>query len=184
MTQENALILFKCLSDTSRLRIVQALTCGEMYTELLAERLELTPSTVSFHMKKLENAGLVVSRKEQYYTVYSLNREVLEKTVYELAVSEPEQADEQQKREEEYRQKVIQSFFDYDKLRSIPVQRKKKLICYEKIAEHFEMGRSYEEKEVNEIIRPIYEDYCTVRRDMVGEGILARENGRYVRLSK
>ena len=79
MTQENALKIFKCLSDTSRLRIVQSLAQGEMYTELLAERLNLTPSTVSFHMKKLEDAGLAVSRKEQYYTVYSLNREMLEK---------------------------------------------------------------------------------------------------------
>ena len=87
MTQENALKLFKCLSDTSRLRIVQSLTQGEMYTELLAERLNLTPSTVSFHMKKLEEAGLAVSRKEQYYTVYSLNRDMLEKTLYEVAVS-------------------------------------------------------------------------------------------------
>ena len=84
MTQENALKLFKCLSDTSRLRIVQSLTRGEMYTELLAERLNLTPSTVSFHMKKLEEAGLAISRKEQYYTVYSLNREVLEKTIMKL----------------------------------------------------------------------------------------------------
>ena len=41
MTQENALKLFKCLSDTSRLRIVQSLTRGEMYTELLAERLKI-----------------------------------------------------------------------------------------------------------------------------------------------
>ena len=56
MTQENALKLFKCLSDTSRLRIVQSLTRGEMYTELLAERLNLTPSTVSFHMKKTSSS--------------------------------------------------------------------------------------------------------------------------------
>ena len=69
MTQENALKIFKSLSDMSRLRIIQSLTGGEMYTELLAERLGLTPSTISFHMKKLEEAGLVVSRKEQYYTV-------------------------------------------------------------------------------------------------------------------
>ena len=122
--------LFKCLSDASRLRIIQSLNQGEMYTELLAERLQLTPSTVSFHMKKLEDAGLVISRKEQYYTVYSLNREVLEKTVYDLAASEPEQIDEQQKREEAYRQKVLKAFYDYGKLRAIPVQRKKKLICY------------------------------------------------------
>lgn len=182
MTQENALKLFKCLSDTSRLRIIQSLAQGDMYTELLAERLGLTPPTVSFHMKKLEDAGLVVSRKEQYYTVYSLNRDVLEKTIHEVAASEPEQIDEQQKREEAYRQKVIKAFFEYGKLRSIPVQRKKKLICYEQIAEYFEPGRVYEEKEVNTIISPIYEDYCTIRRDMISEGIFRRDGTRYVRL--
>ena len=182
MTQEDAMKLFKCLSDMSRLRIVQSLSQGEMYTELLAERLDLTPSTVSFHMKKLEEAGLTVSRKEQYYTVYSLNRAILEKTLYDVAVSEPEQMDEQQKREDEYRRKVIKAFFEYGKLRSIPVQRKKKIICYEQIAAHFEPGKVYEEKEVNEIISPIHEDYCTIRRDMISEGIFRREGNRYIRI--
>ncbi len=182
MTQEDAMKLFKCLSDMSRLRIVQSLSQGEMYTELLAERLDLTPSTVSFHMKKLEEAGLTVSRKEQYYTVYSLNRAILEKTLYDVAVSEPEQMDEQQKREDEYRRKVIKAFFEYGKLRSIPVQRKKKIICYEQIAAHFEPGKVYEEKEVNEIISPIHEDYCTIRRDMISEGIFRREGSRYIRI--
>ena len=110
MTQENALKIFKSLSDMSRLRIIQSLTKGDMYTELLAERLNLTPSTVSFHMKKLEDAGLVVPRKEQYYTVYSLNRSLLEASVFDIAASEPEQIDEQQKREGAYRQKVIDTF--------------------------------------------------------------------------
>ena len=182
MTQEDAVKIFKCLSDMSRLRIVQSLNQGEMYTELLAERLGLTPSTVSFHMKKLEEAGLIVSRKEQYYTVYSLNRDILEKTIFDAAVSEPEQTDEQQKREEEYRRKVIKAFFEYGKLRSIPVQRKKKLICYEQIATHFEPGKVYEEREVNEIILPIHEDYCTIRRDMISEGIFRREGSKYVRM--
>ena len=182
MTQEDAMKLFKCLSDMSRLRIVQSLSQGEMYTELLAERLDLTPSTVSFHMKKLEEAGLTVSRKVQYYTVYSLNRAILEKTLYDVAVSEPEQMDEQQKREDEYRRKVIKAFFEYGKLRSIPVQRKKKIICYEQIAAHFEPGKVYEEKEVNEIISPIHEDYCTIRRDMISEGIFRREGSRYIRI--
>ncbi len=182
MTQENALMIFKSLSDMSRLRIIQALTTGEMYTELLAERLDLTPSTVSFHMKKLEQAGLVVSRKEQYYTVYSLNREVLNESLFTVAVSEPEQADDQQKREEEYRQKVIDSFFRYGKLLSIPVQRKKKLICYEVIAEKLIPGRVYPEKELNGIISAIHEDYCTIRRDMISEGILSRTGSEYIRI--
>ena len=182
MTQENALKLFKCLSDASRLRIIQSLTQGDMYTELLAERLELTPPTVSFHMKKLEDAGLVVSRKEQYYTVYSLNRDMLEESIYDAVTSGPEQIDEQQRREEAYRQKVIKAFFEYGRLRAIPVQRKKKLICYQVIAERFEPGRVYEEKEVNAVISPIHEDYCTIRRDMISEGIFRRDGTRYVRL--
>ena len=182
MTQENALKIFKSLSDMSRLRIVQSLTQGDMYTELLAERLELTPSTVSFHMKKLEEAGLVVSRKEQYYTVYSLNRELLETSLFDVASSEAEQIDEQQKREEVYRQKVINSFFKYGKLQSIPVHRKKKLICYEVIAENFIPGKVYSEKQLDEIISQIHEDYCTIRRDMIGEGILQRNGNKYVRL--
>ena len=182
MTQESALKIFKCLSDMSRLRIVQSLTQGEMYTELLAERLAVTPSTVSFHMKKLEEAGIVVSRKEQYYTVYSLNRDVLGATLLDVAASGSEQVDEQQKREEEYRQKVIDTFFEYGKLKSIPVQRKKKLICYEVIAEKFVPGKVYSEKELNEIISSVHEDYCTIRRDMIGEGILQRSKGEYVRI--
>lgn len=182
MTQEEALKVFKCLSDASRLRIVQSLTQGDMYTELLAERLGVSPSTVSFHMKKLSDAKLVTARKEQYYTVYSLNQRLLEKTLSELASSSPEQVDEQQRREEAYRQKVIRSFFEYGKLRSIPAQRKKRLICLEEMAKLFEPGRSYEEREVSEIIASVHEDYCTLRRDMVDEGLLRREGGRYVRI--
>ena len=182
MTQEEALKVFKCLSDASRLRIVQSLTQGDMYTELLAERLGVSPSTVSFHMKKLSDAKLVTARKEQYYTVYSLNQKLLKKTLSELASSSPEQVDEQQRREEAYRQKVIRSFFEYGKLRFIPAQRKKRLICLEEIAKLFETDRSYEEREVSEIIASVHEDYCTLRRDMVDEGILGREDGRYVRI--
>ena len=183
MTQEGALKVFKCLADMSRLRIIRSLTQGEMYTELLAERLELTPSTVSFHMKKLEDAGLVVSRKEQYYTIYSLNRGIVEMSLFEAAAAVPAAVDEAQKREEEYRRKVIRAFFEYGRLRAIPVQRKKKRICYELIASRFEPGRVYEERELNEIIAAFHDDYCTIRRDMISEGILRREGSRYMLLS-
>ena len=182
MTQENALQIFKCLSDRSRLCILQSLTQGDLYTELLAERLGLTPSTVSFHMKKLEEAGLVTPRREQYYTVYALNREVLETSLFAAVASEPEQADEQQKREEEYRRKVIDAFFEYGRLRAIPVQRKKKLICYEVIAGRFVPGRVYSEKELNAVIGEFHEDHCTIRRDMISEGILRREGSEYIRV--
>ena len=156
MTQENALLIFKSLSDASRLRIVRSLAGGDAYAELLAERLGLTPSTVSFH--------------------------ALDATLFDLAAAEPEQTDEQQKREDAYRRRVIDAFFEYGKLRAIPVQRKKKLICYEVIAEKLVPGKVYDEKELSDIIAAFHEDYCTIRRDMVSEGILRRDNGRYVRV--
>lgn len=55
--------IFKCLSDSSRLNIINSLMIEPMYVELLAERLNLSTSTVSFHLKKLMEADIVSSKK-------------------------------------------------------------------------------------------------------------------------
>ncbi|MBR4889383.1 MAG: winged helix-turn-helix transcriptional regulator, partial [Clostridia bacterium] len=65
MTETEAIRLFKCLADATRLQIVKSLREEPMYVELLAQRLERTPSTISFHLKKLEEAGVVQAAKEQ-----------------------------------------------------------------------------------------------------------------------
>ena len=77
MNQESAIKLFKCLADKSRIQILCSLMEEDMYVERLAERLNLTPPTISFHLKKLEDAKVVTKKKDQYYTMYSLNRDVL-----------------------------------------------------------------------------------------------------------
>ena len=182
MTEERVLQLFKCLADRSRLRIVQALLQEDMYTERLAQRLALTPATISFHLKKLEEAGLVTSRTEQYYTMYALCREDLTLPVLELIGSATDQRSQQELREQQYRQKVIETFFEYGRLRAIPAQRKKERICLEEIAEKLQMGRVYTETELNEVLLTVHEDYCTLRRDMISEGLLKRENGLYQRV--
>ena len=151
MTEERVLQLFKCLADRSRLRIVQALLQEDMYTERLAQRLALTPATISFHLKKLEEAGLVTSRSEQYYTMYALCREDLTLPVLELIGSATDQRSQQELREQQYRQKVIETFFEYGRLRAIPAQRKKERICLEEIVEKLQMGRVYTETELNEV---------------------------------
>lgn len=182
MDRETAIRVFKCLSDASRLNILSALRSGEAYGELLAERLGLSASTLSFHMKKLEEAGLVTSRKEQYYTVYALSGALMGMRIGEMIRDDaPEAEDAARKREEAYRRKVLEAFFDGDRLRSIPVQRKKKLIILQRIAERIEPGRVYDEAAISGIIEGFHPDYCTLRRDMISEGILTREGGRYVR---
>ena len=179
MTEELVLQLFKCLADRSRLRIVQSLLREEMYVERLAQRLGLTPATISFHLKKLEEAGLVTSRPDQYYTMYALRRDELTLPVVDMIAGATDQSSQQELRDAQYRQKVIETFFEYGRLKAIPAQRKKARICLEEIVKVLEPGRVYTEPELNEVLLRFHEDYCTLRRDMISEGLLRRENGRY-----
>ncbi len=182
MTENEAIALFKCLSDKSRLYILKALVVEDMYVERLAERLDLSASTVSFHLKKLTEAGLVTSARTQYYTMYSLKRDVLETSILDLLKEKPDEAAQQEEREAKYRKKVLDAFFQYGKLKSIPAQRKKERIILEVIAQSFAFEKRYTEREVNLIIADFYDDFCTLRRDMISEGLLAREGSVYWRV--
>lgn len=177
----NAIEIFKCLSDSSRLKIINSLMIEPMYVELLAERLKLSTSTISFHLKKLLDANIVSCRKEQYYTVYSLNEQMLSMNLKDLITDNRKEEEILNQREEKYREKVLNSFFKYDKLIEIPVQKKKRQIILEKIVEGFEKNREYTEKEVNLIIADFHDDFCTIRRDLVGFDLMERNNGIYKR---
>ena len=179
MTETEAIALFKALADKSRLQILKSLALEDMYVERLAQRLDLTPATISFHLKKLAQAGAVSSYKSQYYTMYALNREVLNTGILDLILEKSDEAETQAQRDAAYRQKVIDSFFEYGKLRSIPVQRKKERVILEFLAEKFEFGRIYTEREVNLIIADFHDDFCTLRRDMIAEKLLDRSREGY-----
>lgn len=184
MTESEAIRLFKCLSDKSRLQILKSLTIEDMYVERLSERLGITPPTVSFHLKKLADAGAVTSYKSQYYMMYSLKKEIFETSILEILKEQSDEAEVQAQRDAEYRQKVIDAFFEYGKLKSIPTQRKKERIILEVIAEKFEYDRIYSEREVNIIIADFHDDFCTIRRDMVSEQLLERNQNGYWRYRK
>jgi len=181
MTESEAISLFKCLSDKSRLQILKSLAIEDMYVERLAERLGISAPTVSFHLKKLADAGAVTSYKNQYYMMYSLNRKVFEVSILKILEEESDEAEIQAKRDAEYRKKVINAFFEYGKLKAIPSQRKKERIVLEVIADAFEYDRIYSEREVNIIIADFHDDFCTIRRDMVAENLLDRDSKGYWR---
>ena len=179
MNNANTLSLLKTLSDDTRLKILQALNEKEMYVELLAERLQLSAPTVSFHMKKLVAAGLVDSRREQYYTVYSIREGILETTLRALIFESEGDHSAEQMREEMYRRKVLKSFMPDGYCETMPAQVKKRLIILEEIFSRFDPSRTYTEKEVNALISEIHADFCTVRRTFVSLGWISRENGVY-----
>lgn len=183
MTEAEAIRLFKCLADKSRLQILKSLAIEDMYVERLAERLDLTAPTVSFHLKKLADAGAVTSYKSQYYMMYALKREIFETRILDILCEASDEAAVQAQRDAEYRQRVLDTFFEYGKLSAIPAQRKKERIILEKIVQSFAFDRLYSEREVNIILADFYDDFCTLRRDLVGEKLLARDARGYWRVA-
>ena len=71
MNIERSIEIMKSLADTSRLRVLNVIMEKPHYVEEISHKLDLAASTVSFHLKKLESAGLVQQKKEQYYIIYS-----------------------------------------------------------------------------------------------------------------
>lgn len=64
---------FKALSDPNRLRILDRLRSGERCVCDLQDALEAGQSLLSFHLKTLKEAGLVIDRREGRWAHYRLN---------------------------------------------------------------------------------------------------------------
>ncbi len=167
--------LLKLLADETRLNILNILLREDSYVEKIACDLSLTPATICYHLKKMEAAGVVNCSRSQFYMIYSLNRELFDKPLYECIKKEEPVIDEQ----ERYRKEVLSHFFKYGRLTQLPTQRKKREIVLSEIAKAFEAGRTYEESEVNDVIHRYHEDHCTIRREMIACGIMAREKETY-----
>jgi hypothetical protein len=68
------------------------------------------------------------------------------------------------------------------RLRQIPATRKKRHTVLAWLATHFDYDRRYREPEVNQILQTRHWDSATLRRELVGYRMLARERGIYWRL--
>lgn len=64
----------------------------------------------------------------------------------------------------------------------IPTARSKRLMLLERLAQEFEPGRRYPERDVNKMLGVFHADYATLRRYLVDEGMLDREAGLYWRI--
>ena len=182
MELQNSITTLKALADASRLMILNGLLEKPQYVEELSERFNLAASTVSFHLKKLERANLVIKNKEQYYTVFQANGEILDQSLRKLITFKNIHALVEQERIEKYKNKVLQTFMPNGILMKIPAQYKKRLIIYQFFLDKLEPGKKYTEKEINALILPHFDDYCNIRRAMVDSGMIHREGQIYWRL--
>jgi predicted transcriptional regulator len=175
---EELLAFFKALSDANRLKIIGLLAQGTYTVEELAALLDLRPSTVSHHLSRLSDVGLVSARAESYYNLYQLETRALETMAQRLLAREtlPEMAADIDL--DAYDRQVVKNFSLPDgRLRSIPAQRKKLKAILRYVVRDFEPGRQYTEKQVNEILGQYHEDTAGLRRDLIDYQMMAREVG-------
>ncbi|GMV03813.1 MAG: hypothetical protein AMXMBFR53_00950 [Gemmatimonadota bacterium] len=81
---------FQAVAEETRLRIVQLLADGERCVCELQADLDAGQSRLSFHLKKLKDAGVVSDRRDGRWVHYSLVPEVLEEMRVFLGEVKPE----------------------------------------------------------------------------------------------
>lgn len=73
--------IFKVLSDRQRRDILVMLKGGRMNAGEIAEKLGATPAALSYHLKLLKTAGLVLEYRQKNYVYYELNTSVFEELI-------------------------------------------------------------------------------------------------------
>jgi biotin operon repressor len=175
---EELVTFFKALADSNRLRIVGLLAEKSYSVEELAELLQLKPSTVSHHLARLSEAGLVSSRSESYYNVYQLDQAVLQQKARTMFSQSELSSVAAEVDADAYDKKVVHDYTRKDgSLKTLPAQRKKLEAILRYVARAFDVNKRYSEKQVNEILKRYHNDTATLRRELVGFGLMQREGG-------
>ncbi|MEC0206753.1 metalloregulator ArsR/SmtB family transcription factor [Paenibacillus lautus] len=176
----------KALADPTRIKMLILLAEGELNGQVLAEKIGVTPATITHHAAKLREASLIKERRDKNTIYFSLNHYFIknsatatENLIYQRVRPEgvPERLEEEDQRT---RDAVVNNFFTSEgKLKSIPAQLKKKLIVLTHLVSRLEKGRKYTEKEINEFIQGYHEDFATLRREFIMHHFMFRDNGVY-----
>jgi predicted transcriptional regulator len=175
---EELVTFFKALADANRLKIVGLLAEKPYSVEELAELLKLKPPTISHHLAKLVEAGLIKSRAESYYHVYQLDQPALEAKTRTMFSQQELSSVASEVDADAYDKKVIRDYARRDgSLKTLPSQRKKLEAILRYVVKAFEVGKHYSEKQVNETLARYHADTATLRRELVGFGLMQREGG-------
>lgn len=171
--------VFRALAHPARLTLLRLTWTQAQSGEKLAQLMNLAPATVSHHLAQLAEAGLVSAVQQGHHRLYKVQHGALNVTLEALVrgtAAAPTAADP-------YDQRVLRAFFKNGKLTTLPAQRKKKDVVLRELVKLFELGRQYPEREVNAMLGELYPDFFTLRRELVGLGVMAREKGVYWRVA-
>jgi hypothetical protein len=162
------------LADSTRRRVFAALVLGARTVDQIRESTGMTRREIVGAIARLVDGDLVTAGRDRMYFVIE---EAFTVAAREAApVREDEHADAP-----EASARVLRSFVRDGRLTSIPTQQAKRLVILDRLAQEFEPGRHYAEREVNSILRRWYEDPAALRRYLVDNGFMERDHGDYWR---
>ena len=180
--QDTAALLrhFKALGNESRLKLVGLIADRERNVQELAALLALKEPTVSHHLAILNDAGLLALRVDGNTHWYRLDLDALNRINRSVFATDltrvPYEVDG-----EMWEREVLQNFFEGDRLTRIPETRKKRWAILKWLAGRFAVDSRYTEAEINAVLKRHHPDAATLRRELVGYGMLERSKGIYCR---
>jgi hypothetical protein len=177
------LAFFKALADESRLKMIGLLATRETSGQELAALLGLKEPTVSHHLGILRDRSLVRQRQDGNTHWWSLDLDALVALNRRISTREDASALAQGIEAGAWDRRVRENFLGPDgRLKEIPASRKKRWVILRFLTEQFAPDRQYPEAELNEILKRHHWDSATLRREMVGYRMMARDHGIYWRL--
>jgi hypothetical protein len=176
----------KALADATRIRMMILLASGELNGLVLAEKLGVSPATITHHATKLREASLIRERRDKNTIFFSVDHYFLKSNsaaALELIYTHSDEKGSDESMEDSsqrLKQSVIKNFFTADgKLKHLPAQLKKKLIVLEQLVSQLDKNRTYTEKEINEFIKQYHDDFATIRREFIMHQFMYRDNEVY-----
>ncbi|MFN8559647.1 MAG: DUF2087 domain-containing protein [Dehalococcoidia bacterium] len=166
----------RALADPARLRIAGLLAAAPCTAAEAARQAACPLAAAMRHLALLAEAGLVRTEGSGQDARYHLDEDHL-RHLAARALDSPRTRALAGATDE--RSRTLAAFFRDGRLLKFPSGERRRLVVLDAIAGRFDAERAYSEREVNDILRPLHEDYATIRRMPVDYGYLERPGGIY-----
>jgi hypothetical protein len=154
--------------------VYSAVVLGADLPGAVAERTGLPARSVVAALRRLQHGGLLDVVDGRFVARTDVFKESVREYAPSAAEVEPLDPDRQ-------KDTVLRAFIVDGRLVRIPAARSKRRVILEHLAACFEPGVKYPEKAVDAILRAWHPDYASLRRYLIDEELLARENAIYWR---
>jgi hypothetical protein len=164
------------LAEDDRRRVVAALVLGATTVEEITAATGLSTRVAGRGLARLVDGELVERGADGTHVLLG---EAFRRAAAAAADSGPPPDPTGEAPEDVAR--VLRTFLRGGRLVSIPTSQSKRLVVLDRLAQEFDVGVRYSERQVNSRLRAFHEDVAALRRYLVDDGFLDRESGQYWR---